>query len=288
MGGILLYSILTLCVLGVVAAIGLYFVAQRFVVQEDPQIDEVEEMLPGANCGGCGFPGCRGLAEALVKRDDISALNCPVGGNEAMQEIASFLGKAVPEMEPQIAEVRCNGSCDVRPAVNIYDGASSCVVAASLYSGDTGCSFGCLGEGDCVVACGFYAIRMNPETNLPEVDEAKCTACGACVRACPKNIIELRKKGPENRRVYVSCMNKDKGGVARRACEVACIGCGRCKKVCEYEAIVLKENLAYIDSYKCTLCRKCLDVCPTNAIVEINFPLLNITTEKGAENKIEA
>lgn len=113
---------------------------------------------------------------------------------------------------------------------------------------------------------------MNPETGLPEVDAEKCTACGACVKACPKMIIELRKKGPKNRRVYVSCVNKDKGAVARKACAVACIACGKCAKVCPFGAIVVENNVAYIDSFKCKLCRKCVAECPTGAIVEINFP----------------
>lgn len=269
---VLLYTILTLCVLGVVAAIVLYFVAQKFKVYEDPRIDEVESMLPGANCGGCGHPGCRGMADALVKNDDISHLFCPPGGAETMQKIASFLGKAAPEKEPQVAVVRCAGTCAVRPRTNTFDGAASCAVAASLYGGETGCTFGCLGNGDCVKACNFDAIHMNPETGLPEVDESKCTACGACVSACPKSIIELRRKGVKDRRVYVSCVNKDKGGIARKACGASCIGCGKCVKTCPFEAITLTSNLAYIDPNKCRLCRKCVVECPTGAIVEVNFP----------------
>ena len=113
---------------------------------------------------------------------------------------------------------------------------------------------------------------MNPETGLPEVDEAKCTACGACVKACPKAIIEIRPQGKKSRRVYVSCVNKDKGAVARKACTVSCIGCGKCVKTCPFEAITLENNLAYIDPNKCKSCRKCVEVCPQNSIVELNFP----------------
>lgn len=273
MGELLVYSILLLCGLGGLSAVSLYFVAQRFHVYEDPQIDDVEEMLPGANCGGCGFPGCRGLAEAMVNQEDISGLSCPVAGGEKMKEIATFLGKAVAELEPEVAEVRCSGSCEHRPRVNLYDGARSCAVEASLYGGETGCRYGCLGGGDCVDVCGFDAIRMNPETNLPEVDIDKCTACGACVRVCPNNIIELRLKGPKNRRIYVSCMNQERGAVARRACAVACIGCNRCVRVCEFDAIKVENFLAYIDPNKCRLCRKCVDECPTGAIIELNFPV---------------
>ena len=154
----------------------------------------------------------------------------------------------------------------------MYDGAKSCAIAASLYGGETGCSHGCLGCGDCVAACQFDAIHMNPETGLPEVDEEKCTACGACVKACPKAIIELRAKGKKSRRVYVSCVNKDKGAVARKACTVSCIGCGKCVKTCPFEAITLENNLAYIDYNKCKSCRKCVEVCPQHTIIELNFP----------------
>ena len=206
---VLLYTILTLCALGVFSAVILYFVARKFRVEEDPRIDEVEKMLPGANCGG---------------------------------------------------------TCEKRPRTNEYNGAKSCAVASSLYVGETGCAFGCLGFGDCVAVCAFDAIHINPETGLPEVDADKCTACGACVKACPKMIIELRKKWPKNRAVYVSCVSKDKGAVVMKACKAGCIGCGKCVKVCAFDAITVENNLAYIDPQKCKLCRKCVNECPTGAI----------------------
>lgn len=277
------YTILTLGVLGVLCATLLYLVAQQFKVYEDPRIDEVEKMLPGANCGGCGFAGCRAFANEMVARDDISSMFCPVGGGDRMKEIAGFLGKAAAEREPQVAVVRCAGSCANRPAKNTYDGATSCAVVASLYGGETGCTFGCLGKGDCVAVCNFDALHMNPETGLPEVDQDKCTACGACVSACPKIVIELRKKGPKDRRVFVSCVNKDKGAVARKSCTVACIACGKCQKACAFDAITIENNLAYIDHNKCKLCRKCVAECPTGAIQEVNFP-----PKKVAEPTAEA
>jgi Na+-translocating ferredoxin:NAD+ oxidoreductase RNF subunit RnfB len=267
-----IYTILSLSALGVAAAIILYFVAQKFKVIEDPRIDEVEGMLPGANCGGCGFPGCRGFAEAMVKADDISNLNCPVSDASGMTAIATYLGHTANITEPQVAVVRCNGTCEFRPKVNHYDGAGSCAISAALYSGDTGCSYGCLGEGDCVAACKFDAMYMDPVTGLPVIIEENCVACGACVKACPKDIIELRNVGKKSRRIFVSCVNKDKGGVAKKSCEVACIGCSKCFNVCPFEAITMANNLAYIDYNKCKLCRKCVEVCPTNAIHEINFP----------------
>ena len=289
-----IFTIAILFALGAVAAVILYVVAQKFKVYEDPRIDQTETMLPGANCGGCGFAGCRGFADALVAQDDISNLFCPVGGQETMKNVAQFLGKVAPEKEPTVAVIRCNGAFCNRPHTSAYGGSSSCAVQASLYGGETDCAFGCLGKGDCVDVCKFDAIHINHDTGLPVVDEDKCTACGACVKACPKIVIELRKKGPKNRRIFVSCINQDKGGPAKKACNVACIGCGKCVKTCPFDAITLNNNLAYIDFDKCKLCRKCVAQCPTNAIWEVNFPpkkvVAEITepkTEKTTETQTE-
>ena len=284
---VLLSTILTLSVLGILAAVVLYFVAQKFKVEEDPRIDEVEKMLPGANCGGCGFAGCRGMADALVKNDDISTLFCPVGGGDTMKSIASYLGKAAPDKEPMVATVRCGGVCDKRPRTNTFDGAKSCAVVSSLYVGETACAYGCLGYGDCVEACVFDAIRINPETGIAEVDAEKCTACGACVKACPKNIIELRKKWPKDRAVYVGCMSKDKGAVVMKACKTGCIGCGKCEKVCAFGAITVENNLAYIDPQKCKLCRKCVNECPTGAIKLVGMDPLPKTPKAPAAKPAE-
>ncbi|MGM0504130.1 MAG: Fe-S cluster domain-containing protein, partial [Bacteroidota bacterium] len=254
--------------------------AQKFKVYEDPRIDQVEEALPAANCGGCGYPGCRGFAEALVKADDISDLYCPVGGNETMAAVAKILGKEVEAKEPLVAVVRCSGSPEHRKRVNEYDGASSCVISSALYAGETNCQYGCLGLGDCVEVCDFDAIYMDEETGLPVVVDDNCTACGACVKACPNDIIELRKKNKKDRKIFVSCVNQDKGGIARKACKVACIGCGKCVKVCPFDAITMENFLAYIDPNKCKLCRKCVTECPTGAILEINFPPRKVKEEK--------
>ena len=266
---------IALIVLGctaLLAAVLLYFLAQKFKVEEDPRIDLVQEVLPGANCGGCGFAGCRALAEACCKAETLDGLLCPVGGQEVMKKVGDILGLAPAASDPMVAVVRCNGTCEARPRTSEYNGTRSCKIMNSLYVGETACGFGCLGCGDCVAACKFDAIHMNSETGLPEVDDEKCVACGACVKACPRNIIELRKKGPKNRRIWVDCVSKDKGAVARKACLNACIGCGKCQKECQFEAITVENNLAYIDFRKCRMCRKCVGVCPTGAIHEINFP----------------
>lgn len=285
--GVLGYTILTLSLLGVLCAVILFVVAQKFKVYEDPRIDDVEKMLPGVNCGGCGYAGCRTLATALVKEDDIVSLYCPVGGVALMKNVADFLGKSAPYREPTVAVLRCNGSCAHRPRINQYDGAASCVVEASLYAGETGCSFGCLGKGDCVDVCKFDALHMDVETGLPVVNQDKCTACAACVRKCPKNLFELRRKGPKNMRVYVCCTNKDKGAVASKQCGVSCIGCGKCVKACPFDAITLENNLAYIDFNKCKLCRKCVAECPTNAIWEVNFPPRKPLAQAATQSMVE-
>lgn len=268
----ILITIITLGVIGAISAILLYATSKKFEVYEDPRIAKVQEVLPGANCGGCGFAGCSNFAGACVKAGSLDGLRCPVGGNAVMEKVAQIIGSEVSDSEPMVAVIRCNGTCQARPKSNIYDGSKSCAIASSLYGGETGCSFGCLGFGDCVKACAFDAIHINKETGIAEVDEEKCTSCGACVKACPKNIIELRKKGPKSRRIYVGCVNKDKGAVARKACNNACIGCGKCAKECQFGAITIENNVAYIDFQKCRLCRKCVAACPTGAIHEVNFP----------------
>lgn len=273
-------TITFLGIVGALSALLLYYVSKKFHVEEDPRIDQVNEVLPAANCGGCGYPGCSGFAKACVEADTLEGLYCTVGGNDVMMQVADILGLKAVNADPRIAVVRCNGHCEARPRLNHFDGASSCTVAAALYGGETACAFGCYGLGDCTLVCGFNAIHINPNTGLPEVDEERCTACGACVKACPKMIIELRKKGPKGRRVFVSCVNKDKGAIARKACTNACIGCSKCFKECPFEAITMGNNLAYIDPMKCRLCRKCVAVCPTGSIHELNFPPRKPKVEK--------
>ena len=272
MTGSIIWTIAVLSGLGLLLALLLYLLAKKFKVEEDPRIDEVEKVMPGANCGGCGFAGCRAFADSAVKAPNLDNHYCPVGGNDVMKQVAAILGYEVKEKAPEVAVVRCNGTCENRPRTNTYDGVQSCKVKAALYAGDTACAFGCLGCGDCAAACQFGALSMDPETGLPVVDEEKCTACGACVKACPKAIIELRPKGPRGMKVYVSCVNKDKGPVAKKACAAACIGCGICAKTCTHDAIVVENNIAYIDASKCKLCRECEAMCPTGSIIGLNFP----------------
>lgn len=283
MSSTVLITIISLSVLALFSAVILYFVARKFKVIEDPRIDEVQAVLPAANCGGCGFAGCRNFAEALVKADTFEGLNCPVGGAPVMAEVSAILGKTAPVVEPTVAVLLCNGTPEFRQRTSHYNGASDCRITNSLYIGETDCSYGCLGNGDCVRACAFDAMYMDKVTGLPVIYDDKCVSCGACVKACPRHIIELRKKAKKDRKLYVACSNCDRGGPARRACKVACIACNKCYKVCEFGAITIENNLAYIDAFKCTFCRKCVPECPTNAIIELNFPPRKPKLEVQAE-----
>lgn len=283
MSSTVLITIISLSLLAFISAVILYFIAQKFKIFEDPRIDEVQAILPAANCGGCGFAGCRNMAEALVKADSFEGLNCPVGGSSVMAEAAMILGKAAPVVDPTVAVLLCQGTPEFRPRTSQYDGASDCRISHNLYSGDTDCSYGCLGKGDCERACKFDALQMDAATGLPVIIDDKCVSCGACVKACPRHLIELRKKARKDRKIYVSCSNCDKGGPARRACKVACIACNKCVKVCEFNAITIENNLAYINAHKCTFCRKCVAECPTNAIIELNFPPKKPNAEVQAE-----
>ena len=273
---VILIAVITLGVIGLVSSLVLYFISHKFAVHEDPRIAQVSEVLPQANCGGCGYPGCSGFAAACVKAADAGSLEgklCPVGGQPVMEQVAGILGMAAVASAPKVAVVRCNGTCENRPRNAEFNGAHSCRVQQMTGMGETACGYGCLGCGDCVKKCQFGALSMDVTTGLPVVDEDKCTACGACSKACPRGNIEIRLKGPKGRRVVVLCNNKDKGAVANKACKASCIGCGKCVKTCDkFEAITLENNLAYIDAEKCKMCRKCEEACPKGAIHAFNFP----------------
>ncbi|MCL2682064.1 MAG: RnfABCDGE type electron transport complex subunit B [Bacteroidales bacterium] len=282
---IIIMSFVILAALAAIAAITVYIVAKKFYVEEDPRIDMVNELLPGVNCGGCGFPGCRAFAEAIIKQGSLDGLNCPVGGADCMKSIAPVLGVEVIVEDPKIAVVRCSGSKVNSPRTVDYEGFQSCRFSFNLYTGVTGCPRGCVGLGSCVQSCQFDAMYIDEETGLPVIIDDKCVACGACVTTCPRGVIQLRLKGKKDRRIFVSCINKEKGALGKKHCSVVCIACAKCQKACPFGAITIHNNLAYIDHTKCKLCRKCAPECPTNAIHEVNFPERKVAEKSEVENE---
>ncbi len=252
-----------LAALGVALAGVLAFANRKLYVYEDPRIDEVEDMLPHSNCGACGTPGCRQFAEALVKGTVDPGL-CTVGPRDAIEAIAEFLGVEVLEHEKRVARLACSGGTHVAYTRASYQGLSTCHAANLVSGGGKGCTWGCLGFGDCGELCEFDAIQMNKH-GLPVVDDSKCTACGDCVDVCPKDLFSLQ---PVSRRLWVACINQDATDAAEAQCEVVCNACGRCAADSLEGAITMHNNLAVVDYAKNELTsRVAIERCPTGAIV---------------------
>ena len=278
-------------VLGTLAAISaglLFAISKVFAVDEDERVAKVKDLLPGANCGGCGLPGCAAMAERIVEKAESGSIEgaaCPAVDNAAMASIAELLGVDPVETANMTAVLRCNGTCDLRPRTIRYDGLGRCAAMHQAGSGDTLCGYGCLGQGDCAAACRFGAIGIDGDTGLPVVDYGKCTGCGACTAKCPRGLLELRKKNSAGITIVVRCSNHDKGQVASKTCKAACIGCGKCQKACAYGAVTVEKSMAYIDYSKCTECRKCEEACPTKAITAIGYAPLGTEKTEG-NNKV--
>ncbi|HZK34314.1 MAG TPA: RnfABCDGE type electron transport complex subunit B [Bacillota bacterium] len=257
----LLKPVLSLGVLSLFFGIGLGYAAKKFAVEKDPKVDLVREALPGANCGACGFPGCDGLAAAIVE-GEVPVDACPVGGISTTENISTIMGIEVAASERKVASVLCQGDCDKAVDKYEYKGIGDCKAATMLQGGQKGCQYGCLGLGNCERICPFDAIHVNKK-GIPVVANEKCTACGMCVRECPKDIIELV---PKASLVQVACISEDRGKLVRINCEIGCIGCKICVKVCQFDAMTFENNLARIDYDKCVNCMVCADKCPTGAI----------------------
>lgn len=248
--------------MGLIFGLGLAFAARKLAVSRDPLVEKINSILPGANCGGCGYPGCMQFAEAVVK-GKAPADGCLAASAKINQQIADAVGKEISESVRLIALVHCNGGHSARDEFE-YHGPENCVSAAMIMGGQKTCSYGCLGFGDCVDVCPFDAIEMG-ENGIPVVNKISCTGCGKCIEVCPKDIIEL---WPVNREVVVACSSLDKGAKARKACTMACIGCRKCEKACPVEAITVDDFLAVIDPDKCINCGLCASECPTGAILD--------------------
>jgi RnfABCDGE-type electron transport complex B subunit len=259
-----LVPVLTMAALGLIFSLGLVLAYKRLRVEEDPRVEKVSDILPQANCGACGYSGCRAFAEAVTK-GDITPNACPVGGEEVAARIADILGVKPAEFIKKVARLHCRGTKEAAKDRGTYLGISTCY-ASHLVGGNKQCSYGCLGLGDCVRSCAFDAMYMG-ENGLPVVIEENCTACGKCVDACPRNLFELH---PINQNIIVFCRSQDRGPYARKVCKNACIACGICVRACP-DAIIMDNCLAKITDYKKIRPEKIPEIekCPTDAIGRI-------------------
>ena len=269
MDDLILLNTLILSSIALVSALILYLVSKKFRVETDEITVKIVDVLPQANCGGCGRAGCTDFATACSKADaDLFAnLYCPVGGQKVMQQIAEIKGFEVIQKNPTTAVLLCQGTCQNAPAKVVYEAVSSCRIANRISSGQSGCPDGCLRLGDCIKACKFGALSINEDTGLPQIDSAKCVSCGACAKICPRGLFEIRALSENGSIVYVACKNKQKGAIARKNCKVACIGCMKCSKI--NDQIKIENNISYIPAnidasrYGAELAQNC----PTGAIV---------------------
>lgn len=274
--GLMIASVF-MALLGALLGVVLALASKKLAVEEDPRIDEVEEMLPHANCGACGFPGCRPFAEALVK-GEAPPSKCTVSSADGVAAIAALLGVDAGSSEKRVARLACAGGKNVARFKAVYQGEPSCRGAVAAGGGGKACAWGCLGYGDCDRACTFDAIHMN-EQGLPVVDENKCVACNDCVLACPLDLFSLQ---PVSHRLFVACKSLAEGDQALAECEVACTACGRCAADAPEGLISIQKNLARIDYSKNALATRFpIERCPTGAIVWIE----NQTFHKGAAAK---
>lgn len=250
-------------------------------VPVDERVAAIEEVLPGANCGACGFAGCSDYAKALGNDADVSTSLCPVGGAAVASQIAEIMGVAGGDVDPKIAMVMCKGTLEATRQIEELDRIHSCKSAKMFYGGNWACPYGCLGMGDCADVCQFDAIRI--VDGVAQIDREKCVGCEACMKVCPNHIIQM--VGKKNLFV-VACQSKAKGAQTRKACTAGCIGCMKCQKICKFEAVTVENNLATIDYDKCKNCGMCAKECPTGAI--LSFRKKKAPAKKPAAPKAEA
>ena len=260
MTGILI-AVAVVAGVGIVIGILLGVAGEKFKVEVDEKEIAVRELLPGNNCGGCGYPGCDGLAAAIAK-GEMPPSACPVGGEAVAAKISEVMGVENAENTRYVAFVKCAGDCEKAKDVYEYVGPRDCKLAQNNpNSGPKACTYGCMGYGSCVKACPFDAIHI--VNGIAVVDKGKCKACGKCVAVCPRHLIEII---PYKSNYTVNCSSNDKGKDVMSACSVGCIGCMLCTKQCEFGAITVENNIAHIDYSKCTGCGKCAEKCPKKII----------------------
>jgi electron transport complex protein RnfB len=268
---------------GLIAAVLLVIASHVFYVPVDTRVAAVREVLPGANCGGCGYAGCDDFATNVVNDESVPCSGCPVGGADCAAKIAEILGRDGGDAEPVVAQVMCNGNCDATGKMLEWQGMQSCKGAKTFFTGPGQCQFGCMGLGDCVKVCQFESIGIID--GIARVNRDTCVGCSACASECPQGIISMV---PKKNQVFVLCSNKEKGGVTRKQCSSGCIGCMKCAKECKFEAITVENNLASIDPAKCRNCGMCVKVCPTGAINTFNERHVRKPAAKKSPEEIEA
>lgn len=259
----ILYAALVLGGMGLLFGALLTVTSKVFAVPSDPVKDAVRDALPGANCGGCGFPGCDGCADAIASgKAPVNA--CPVGGAEVAGKIAAALGvESTSDGVRMVAHVVCQASTELCKTKFQYGGIHDCVAASLVNDGNRSCKYACLGMGTCVRACPFDAIHIDPYKKIAVVDKDKCQSCGKCVAVCPKNVIQLQ---PKNLPVRLMCQAADLGYVVSDNCRIGCIGCNKCEEACKFNALTMLNHLPRINTELCRGCMMCAEACPTNAI----------------------
>lgn len=247
-------------IIGLVLGVALVATGRKFHVETDPREAAVRELLPGNNCGACGYAGCDAVAAAIAK-GEAPANACPVCSSDKAEQIAAVMGVKAEAAERHVAFVRCGGDCEKTTTTSQYVGVTDCRAAALAGLNPWACSHGCLGYGSCAAACNYGAIRV--VDGVAMVDASKCVGCGMCAAACPKNLIELI---PAGKVAAVRCSSPDKGAEVRKLCAAGCLGCGICVKQCPEEAVTLNGTLAHVDYGKCVSCGRCAEKCPTHAV----------------------
>lgn len=261
----MLSEFVSLAGIGLIASIGLGIAAKRFAVNEDPRLEKILEVLPGANCGACGYAGCSAFARAVLN-EEVPVSGCLAGGESTALKVAEVLGKKVEKTERRVAVVACHGTKNYTRQRFVYQGIDDCRAAVNIGGGSKACPYGCLGLGSCQKVCPFGAITI--EDGLAVIDVEECVGCGLCVDECPRDIIHLV---PKSASVQVLCSSHEAGKAVREFCDVGCIGCKRCESVCPFNAIAVKDNLAVINPDKCTSCGICIAVCPQHTLKAV-FP----------------
>ncbi len=257
---IIIAALLTLGGLGLLMVVILVIANSKLAVKPNPLVENIRSILPGANCGGCGYPGCDAFADAIAK-GDAPPDGCPVGGPSLAEGIGEIMGLEVGVGEPQVAFIMCQGGNNIVAQLAEYKGISTCRAANLIAGGTKACKYGCLGYGDCAAVCPFDAIHMD-SNGLPVVDKEKCTGCGICVRTCPKNVIRLI---PISKEVVLACNSLEKGKAVREVCKIGCHACSICVKMCSYGALEMVNNLPVMDFDKCVDCGICYAKCPVKS-----------------------